>query len=65
MPLTGPAREEGQQQSALKVEHLLLLLRLGMVVAQKVEDAVGGQQEHLLDSGVARLDGLLGGDLRA
>ena len=57
--------QEGQQEAALEVEHLLLLLGLGVVVAQEVEDAVDGEQEHLLDGGVAGGQGLLGGDLRA
>src|SRR6478736_1477150 len=58
-------REERQQQLALQLEHLALLVRLGVVVAEQVQDAVRRQQEHLLDRGVTRLDRLLRGHRRA
>ena len=38
------AGEEGEQQGALQVEHLLLLLGLGVIEAQQVQDAVGREQ---------------------
>ena len=47
--------EEGEQQLALQLEHLLLLLRLRVVVAEQVQDAVRGEQQQLLLGGVAGL----------
>ncbi len=46
--------EEGQEQPPLQREHLLLVLGLGVVVAEQVQDAVGREQQHLLLGGVAR-----------
>src|SRR6476620_3144830 len=57
--------EERQEQLPLQLEHLALLVRLGVVVAEQVQDAVRRQQEHLLDRGVPRLDRLLRGHRRA
>ena len=45
--------EEGQQQLALQLEHLAFLVRLGVVVAEQVQDAVRGEQLQLLLGGVA------------
>ena len=42
------AAEEREQERALQGEHLRLLLRLGVVVAEQVQDAVGAEQELLL-----------------
>src|SRR5699024_4077953 len=58
----GAGGEEGEQQGALELEHLGALVLLHVVVAQKVEDRVDGQQQHLLDGAVAGLGGLRGGD---
>src|SRR6478672_4745869 len=58
-------REERQQQLALQLEHLTLLVGLGVVVAEQVQDAVRREEQHLLDRGVTRLDGLLRRDRRA
>src|SRR6478672_694227 len=57
--------EERQQQLALQLEHLTLLVGLGVVVAEQVQDAVRREEQHLLDRGVTRLDGLLRRDRRA
>src|SRR5690625_5479476 len=37
-----PIGEEGEQQPSLKSEHFFLFFRLGMVIAQQVQDAVRG-----------------------
>ena len=65
--MVGPAAagEEGQQQLALQLEHLPLLLGLGVVVAEQVQDAVRREQQQLLLGGVAGLGGLPGRDARA
>src|SRR6185437_1881769 len=57
--------EERQQQLSLQVEHLPLLLRLGVVVAQQVQDAVGGQKQQLLLGRVTGVAGLPLGHARA
>src|SRR5690606_18189411 len=57
--------EEGEQQLALQREHLLLLLGLGVVIAEEVEDAVRREEEQLLGGAVAGGLGLRGGDLGA
>ena len=57
--------EEGEQQLALELEHLALLLGLRVVVAEQVQDAVRRQQQQLLLGRVAGLGGLLGRDGRA
>src|SRR5690349_1671308 len=51
--------EEGEQQLALELEHLAFLVGLGVVVAEQVQDAVGGEEQHLLDRGVPGLERLL------
>src|SRR5690606_3147504 len=58
-----PARQEGQEELALQGEHLLLLLRLGVVEAEQVEDAVRGEEQELLGGRVAGRAGLLRRDL--
>src|SRR5690625_2191141 len=57
--------EEGEEELALEREHLVLLLRLGVVEAEQVEDAVRGEEEQLLGGAVTGGLGLGGGDLRA
>ena len=67
--LQGPEAAPGcifqAQQLGLQPEHLALLVGLGVVVAEQVQDAVGAQQVQLGLGGVPGLDRLLGGDLRA
>src|SRR5690348_17291646 len=52
-------REERQQQLALELEHLALLLGFGVVVAEQVQDAVRGEEQQLLLGGVAGVGRLL------
>ena len=59
------AGEEGQQELALELEHLALLVRLGVVEAEQVQDAVRREQQQLLVGGVAGLLGLVRRDARA
>ena len=63
VPLTAAA--PGRQELVLETEHLLVLLRLGVVVAEQVQDAVHGQQLDLGLGAVARGLALLGGDVGA
>src|SRR5690349_13387878 len=56
-----PGGQECQQQLALQGEHLLLVLGLGMIETQQVQDAVGGQEQQFLLEAVPGGPGL---DLR-
>ena len=56
---------EADQDVPLDAEHLLLLGRLGVVEPEQVQDAVGGEQEQLLEGAVAGGLRLGLGDLRA
>ncbi len=53
------------QQLALQAEHLPLLLRLAVVVAEQVQHAVHGEQLQLVGQRVPGGAGLLPGELRA
>ena len=53
-----PARLPRCQQRGLQAEHLLVLVGLGVVVAEQVQDPVHGQQVHLVPRAVAGLGGL-------
>ena len=64
--LTGSSgRSPGGEQLVLEAEHLLVLLGLGVVVAEQVQDAVHGQQLDLGLGAVAGGRALLLGDRRA
>ena len=54
-----------REQLGLQAEHLALLLRLGVVVAEQVQDAVGAQQLQLVLGGVPGGAACRCGDLRA
>src|SRR5699024_10135269 len=62
---TPATREEGQQQLALELEHLALLLGFRVVVPEQVQDPVRGEQQELLLRGVAGRGRLLGRHGRA
>src|SRR5256886_6935618 len=49
------------EQPRLQPEHLLLLLRLGVVISEQVQYPVHGEQVQLVGGGVAGGDGLRGG----
>src|SRR5699024_10585052 len=53
-----------REQSRLQVEHLPVLFRLRVVVAQQMEDSVHGEQVDLLACAVTVLRRLAGRDLR-
>src|SRR2546423_14539163 len=53
------------QQLLLPPEHLRLLVRLGVVVAEQVQDPVRGEQPQLVGGGVTGVLGLLHRHLRA
>ena len=65
-PRHADARPLGEQPR-LQPEHLGVLLGLGVVVAEQVQDAVDGQQVDLVAdrAGLARASGLPLGDLGA
>src|SRR5690606_22338548 len=50
---TGPRQPPALQQAALQPEHLAFLLRLGVVIAEQMQDTVHGQQFQLLEGSVA------------
>src|SRR5690625_2791517 len=58
-------REVGEQESALEAEHLRLLRVVPVVVAHEVEEAVGYEQQDLVQRAVPRRPGLLRRDLGA
>ena len=58
-------QSESDEDVALNAEHLLLLLGLRVIEAEQVKDAMGRQQQHLLEGRMTRRLGLGDGDLRA
>ena len=55
--MPAPRREEGEQQLALQLEHLLLLVGLGVVVAEEVQQALGEHQDTVMSRKFLREQG--------
>src|SRR5712664_701371 len=55
----------GRQQPVLQAEHGSMLLGVGMVIPEQVQDAVGGEQVDFVRNGMLGPPGSRGGNLRA
>src|SRR5260221_2252270 len=55
----------GRQQPVLQAEHGSMLLGVGMVIPEQVQDAVGGEQVDFVRNGMLSPPGGRGGHLRA